>query len=145
MANTVPLRSKINKQFTWNAESVFKSPEDWDKEIKQIIEDISKIKPFQGRLAESPSVLLEALGVAYELVSRAADRIHVCRIFLRCGYDRSRSGRDAQSRRRALYGQVLSAVSVLQPEILAIGKDNLDEWMSHPSGEEAGQSTNIFR
>ena len=71
MANTVPARSKIDKKFTWNSESVFKSTEAWEKEIKQIIEDISKIKMYQGRLAESPSVLLEAFGVAHDLVSRA--------------------------------------------------------------------------
>ncbi len=30
---------------------------------------------------------------------------------------------------QGMYGQVLSAVSFLQPEILAIGKETLDEWM----------------
>src|SRR5215207_4372181 len=70
MANTVPARSKIDKKFTWNSESVFKSTEAWEKEIKQIIEDISRIKMYQGRLAEDPSVLLEAFSVAHDLVSR---------------------------------------------------------------------------
>src|SRR5512138_152299 len=71
MANTVPLRSKVNKKYTWNADSVFKSPGAWEKELKKLTEDISKIKPYQGRLAESPEVLLEALNVAYDLIDRA--------------------------------------------------------------------------
>src|SRR3569832_1484616 len=70
MANTVPARSKIKQKFTWNAESVFKSPQAWEKELKQITEDIANIIPYQGRLAESPEVLLYALEEAYDLVSR---------------------------------------------------------------------------
>jgi oligoendopeptidase F len=35
---------------------------------------------------------------------------------------------------QGVYGQVLSAISFLQPEILAIGRDRLDEWMNGPSG-----------
>jgi oligoendopeptidase F len=34
-----------------------------------------------------------------------------------------------RGRAQGMYGQVLSAVSYLQPEILAIGKETLDEWM----------------
>jgi oligoendopeptidase F len=34
-----------------------------------------------------------------------------------------------RGRAQGMYGQVLSAVSFLQPEILAIGKETLDEWM----------------
>ena len=49
MPNTVPLRSKLNKKFTWNAESVFPSDEAWEKEVQQILEDISTVKQFQGR------------------------------------------------------------------------------------------------
>ena len=32
-----------------------------EKEVNQILEDISTVQRFQGRLAESPSVLIEAL------------------------------------------------------------------------------------
>src|SRR5512143_1232684 len=70
MANKVPHRSKIKKQFTWNSESVFKSQKDWEKEFKKISEGIAKVKPFQGCLGEGPSTLLEALSVAHNLLWR---------------------------------------------------------------------------
>jgi oligoendopeptidase F len=35
-----------------------------------------------------------------------------------------------RSKGQSLYGQVLSAVSFMQPEILAIGRDKIDEWMN---------------
>lgn len=128
MANTVPLRSKVNKKFTWNAESVYKSPAAWDKELKQITEDISKIKHYQGRLAESPQVLLEALDVAYDLISRAQ------KAFMYAGFSYQVDTTDQEAagmrgRAQGMYGQLLSAVSFLQPELLAIGKEKLEEWM----------------
>src|SRR5215211_861802 len=70
MATKVLTRNKVNKKFTWNAESVFKSPAAWEKEIKQIIDDIPNVRKYQGRLSESPSILLEALKSAYDLIAR---------------------------------------------------------------------------
>ena len=129
MANTVPARNKIKQKFTWNAESVFKSPRAWEKELKQITEDIANIKPYQGRLAESPEVLLNALEEAYDLVSR----VQIAFMYAGFSYAVDTTNQEAagmQSRAQSIYGQVLSAVSFLQPEILAIGKDKLEEWMS---------------
>ena len=53
--------------------------------------------------------------------------------FYAVGYYGPTRRRDAQARHRDMYGQVLSAISFLQPEILAIGKDKLDEWMAAES------------
>ena len=129
MPNTVPLRSKVNKKSTWNAESVFPSDAAWEKEIQQIIEDISTVKQFQGRLAENPSVLIEALEAAYQLISRAQTA------FMYAGFSYAVDTTDQHAagmrgKGQGMYGQVLSAVSFLQPEILDIGRDKLDEWIS---------------
>jgi oligoendopeptidase F len=129
MANKVPPRSKINKQFTWNSESVFASTEDWEKELQHIIEDMSKVKAYQGRLADGPTVLLEALAVAHALVSR------VQIAFMYAGFSYAVDTTDQKAagmrgRAQGVYGQVLSAVSFLQPEILAVGRARLAEWMN---------------
>jgi oligoendopeptidase F len=129
MANTVPPRSKVKKQFTWNSESVFKSEEDWEKEFEQIAKDISKIKPYQGCLAEGPSTLLDALSVAHNLLSR----VQILFMYAGFAYAVDTTNQDAagmRGRAQGLYGQVLSAISFLQPEILAIGQGKLHEWMN---------------
>lgn len=129
MATKVPVRSKVNKKFTWNAESVFKSVGAWEKEIQKISEDIAKIKPYQGRLAESPAVLLEALRIAHDLISR----VQIAFMYAGFSYAVDTTNQQAaamRGRAQGLYGQILSAVSFLQPEILAIGQDKLDEWMN---------------
>ncbi len=135
MASKVPLRSKIDKQFTWNAESVFKSTSAWEKEVKQIIADIPKVKQYQGRLAESASVLLDAFKAAHDLVAHA----QIAYMYAGFSYAVDTTNQQAAGMRgkgQGMYGEVLSAASFLAPEILAIGKDTLTEWMNHPSGEK---------
>jgi oligoendopeptidase F len=135
MPNTVPPRRKLDKKFTWNAESVFPSDEAWEKEVKLIIEDIPTVKQYQGRLADGPSILLEALECAHELISRAQIA------FMYAGFsyavdttDQHAAGMRAKA--QGMSGQVLSAVAFLQPEILKIGKKKLETWMSDPAGEK---------
>lgn len=129
MPNKVPARSKLDRKFTWNAESVFPSNEAWEKEVNQILEDISTVKGYQGRLAESPSVLLDALTAYDKLVSRA----QVALMYAGFSYAVDTTNQQAagmNSKAQGMYGQVASAVSFLQPEILQIGNTKLDEWMS---------------
>ena len=134
MPTNAPPRSKIKKQYTWNAESVFPSEEAWENEIKRILEDIPAVKGFQGRLAEGPAVLLAALETADELLSCTQ------KAFMYAGFSYAVDTTDQHAagmriKAQGVYGQVLSAISFLQPEILAIGRDRLDEWMNGPSGE----------
>jgi oligoendopeptidase F len=128
MLKTVPVRSRVKKQFTWNAESVFKSDQAWEKEVERILKEIPKVKVHQGRLAGGPSALLEALEAAHRLVSRAQTAV----MYAGFSYAVDTTNQQAagmRGRAQGVYGQVLSAVSFLQPEILAIGRGRLDAWM----------------
>jgi oligoendopeptidase F len=143
MPTKVPLRSKLDKKFTWNAESVFPSDEAWENEIKQILEDIATVKQFQGRLAESPSVLADALERVYTLISCAQ------KAFMYAGFSyavdtTNQHSAGMRSKAQGVYGQVLSAVAFVQPEILAIGMDTLEEWMHQPSGEKLAMYKHSF-
>ena len=135
MLKKVPVRSKVNRKFTWNAESVLKSDQAWEQEIQQILRDISIVKAYQDRLAQGPSVLFAALSVTYDLLARAQTAL----MYAGFSYAVDTTNQQAagqRSRAQGMYGQVLSAVSFLQPEILSIGEEKLEEWMSLPSGRK---------
>jgi len=143
MPSKVPHRNKLDTKFTWNAESVFPSNEAWEQEVQQILEGIPPVKQYQGRLAESPSVLLEALEAVFELISCAQ------KVFMYAGFssavdttDQHAAGMRAKA--QGMYGQVLSAVSFLQPGILEIGREKLDGWMAQPAGEKLAAYKHYF-
>ena len=129
MTNKVLPRIKIDKKHQWNAESVFSSDEAWEKEVEQIIKDIEKVKRYQGRLAESPSVLLDALNAVENLVSR----VQIAFMYAGFSYNVDTTNQKAAGmigKAQGMSGQVASAVSFLNPELLAIGKETLERWMT---------------
>jgi len=128
VTNKVLPRNKIDKKSTWNAESVFPSVVEWEQELKKIIEDTAKIKQYQGRLAENPSVLLDAMNELTNIVSRAQV------VFMYAGFSyavdtTNQNAAGMRSKAQGMYGQVLSTISFIQPEILQLGKEKLDEWI----------------
>src|SRR5690606_38382134 len=65
-------RSKVKKNQTWNAESVFAAPEEFDTEVKSMLESLPTIQAFQGHLGDSPDTFLEAMQAMDVLAQRAA-------------------------------------------------------------------------
>jgi len=128
MAKVLP-RNEVDKKYTWNAESVFPSIEAWEKELKQIIEDIPTVKQYQGKLTDGASVLLDALKASDALTSRA-QTVAMYAVFLYHVDTTNQQAAGMQSQSRRMFGKIASAVAYLQPEILKIGKAQLDEWMS---------------
>lgn len=128
MAAKVLPRNKIDKKYKWNAESVYPSAEAWEKEVKQIVEDIAKVKQYQGRLAESQEVFLEAMLHSEDLIRRAYTA------YMYASFCYSVETTDVQAggmlgKAQGVFGQVAGAVAYIQPETLTIGKEKLDRWM----------------
>ena len=135
MANKVLPRNKIDKKYTWNAESVFPSLKAWEKEAAKVVEDIAKVKQYQGRLSESAEILLEALRVSEDLIRRAY-QLYMYASFSYAVETTNQQAGGLLGKSQGIYGQVASAVAYLQPEILAIGKEKLEEWITHSSDEK---------
>jgi len=133
MANKIPLRSELDKKSTWNAESVFPSVEDWEKELNQIIEDIPTVKEYQGKLSEGASVLLDALKAYDKLLSRA-QTVTMYAVFAYHVDTTDEQAAGMQSKARRMYGMVAAAVAYIQPEILEIGKTQINKWMKENDG-----------
>ncbi|MBC7878335.1 MAG: oligoendopeptidase F [Anaerolineales bacterium] len=128
MASSIPPRNKIDKKYTWNAESVFPNDEAWEKETDKIVEDVSSVKKFQGRLGESAATLLEALEAFESLLSRA----YVSNMYANFLYSTDTTNQKAAGMRgkaSGMFGQVLSTISFFQPELLEVGKAKLDEFV----------------
>jgi len=132
MANKVLPRNKINPKYQWNAESVFPSVEAWEAELKQVLEDAGTIKQYQGRLTEGPGTLLDALTEEAKLVSRAQI------VVMYAGFSYAVDTTDQQaaglrSKAFSMFGQIASAVSFLDPEILDISREKLEQWIRESS------------
>jgi oligoendopeptidase F len=118
----------MDKKFMWNAESVFPSNEAWEEELERVLKDIPGIKKFRGKLAQGPSVLLKAL-TAYEKLIARAQTVGMYAAFLYHVDTTNQQSAGMRSKAQGMLGQVASAVSFMQPEILEIGKETIDQWL----------------
>ena len=129
MATTVPPRSKINKKYTWNAESVFKSAKEWEAEVSAILAELPNVKKYEGKLGESPEMLLEGM----QAVEALANRTY--KMFMYAGFSYSVDTTNQKSaalfgKAQGVAGQVSGALSFVNPELIQIGKAKLDGWTS---------------
>ena len=123
-----PARSKVDKNQTWNARSVFKSQRAWEEALNGVLADLPAVKRFEGRLGDGPATLLEALTAYDQLIVRAA------RVYMYAGFANAVDTADQRaagsvSRAGSMFGQVAAAVAFISPELILLGKDKLDAWM----------------
>jgi oligoendopeptidase F len=146
MAIQIPARSKVNKKYTWNAESVFKTKKDWEAAVEIILGDLPQIKKYEGRLGESAEVLLEALDQVEDLMKRL---MHVF-VYASLAYSVDTTDQKSSAmygKAQGVYGQVAGTIAFINPELLQIGKAKLDGWMSqNPKLRiQAHNFNNLFR
>ncbi|MFZ5882091.1 MAG: oligoendopeptidase F [Chloroflexota bacterium] len=146
MPTTLPARSEISKDFTWNAESVFPNPQAFEAEVDSILAALPQVKAYQGRLAESPSALVEAFVLIEDLMARAS-RVYVYAGFAYSVDTGDQSAAAMSSKAQGMYGQLLAASAFLNPELIAIGQETLQQWIqSEPRlAVYAQYFANLFR
>jgi oligoendopeptidase F len=121
-------RSKVKKNQTWNAESVFASPEAFDAEIKNLIESLPAIKRFQGHLGDSPDTFIEAMN-AIDALSRRAAKVQVYATMSSSVDATDQQGAEMNSKASSALAQISAATSFVDPELLSIGEAKLSQWL----------------
>jgi oligoendopeptidase F len=142
----LPARSDIPKQYTWNAESVFETRADWEAAAKQIVAELPAAAQYKGRLAEGPTVLADFMQVSDRLMRLLG------KVYVYASMSSAVDTTDVQAvgmlgQAGGLYGQTMAALAFLDPELLAIGRETLDQWLTQePRLAVYGQYVdNLFR
>lgn len=127
-AQTLPLRSEVPIEETWDLESVFATPADWDAACRALDARLPSLSAYRGRLGESPATLAAFLD-AYQSAAIEMGKIN---LYASNGSsvdsgDQAAAARAGQA--RTLMARFSAAVSFFDPELLSIGFDKLNEWV----------------
>ncbi len=124
----LPIRSEIPVQETWALESIFPTPADWEAACKTLDDLLPLLSAYQGRLNESPQILLEAIqrleeagALLGKIVTYANNASSVDT------FDQTATARAGQS--RSLGAKAGAAMAFFDPELMSIGFDTLKEWI----------------
>ncbi len=128
MAETVPARSEIAREHTWNAESVFQSPEAWKDAYDRMMETLPELEHFKGRLGDDAQTLVEWLAVSEAYLERVG---HVFFYgIMSQSVDSSDSAAAAMATQaNGLLSNLLAVTAFSNPEMLSIGRQTLSTWM----------------
>lgn len=127
MTTTLPARADVDPSYTWNTESVFPSVADWSAELAVLTAKLPDLRQWQGQLAEGPGVLAEALDMLHSYAQR------LMKAYMYAMMDETVDTGNQQATARVsqvggLFGQFMGTVAFVEPEVLAIGREQLAEW-----------------
>jgi len=125
---TLPLRSEVPQDETWNLESIYPNIAAWEKAYKTIESRLSEIEHYKGKLAQNPETLIECLTLSEEII-RGAEKVGVYS-GLDSQTDASDQGALARSGQgQGLFNKAIAAVSFIEPELMTLGMEQLKKWM----------------
>lgn len=127
MTQTMPARSAVPSEHTWDIASVFPSDAAWEAEIATVDARIPALEAFRGRLAEGPTTLALWMD-AREQALRSAYNIYLYASMAFTVNTADQGALAMQSRAIGVYTRALSACAFAEPELLAIGRATLDTW-----------------
>ena len=127
--NTVPLRSEIPVEQTWDLASIFATPADWETHLAAFKARLPQTRSFVGHLGDSPAKLVEWMAVYQDLL-RDAQRLAMY-AFLDYSTDTNVQAAAARTgQANSLNAEVQAAVAFAEPELMSIGMDTLRRWMA---------------
>ena len=126
---TLPHRNEVPMEQTWDLESIFPTPADWEITYKQLEGMLPGLAAYQGRIGEGPQILLEyikELETAGTLMGK---------IFTYAGntysvdtQNQASAARSGQA--RSLGARFNATIAFLNPELISIGFETLRKWMA---------------
>lgn len=119
-----------NQKNNWNLESVYKSDEHWEKELKKFSDDSKELKNYIGKVTKSPTHLSFALDIKEKLDIRA-NKLYG---YIKLRKDINKNSykyRDMNENLNRVYKGYLWICSDLELEILKISNEDYNKFMSN--------------
>jgi len=129
MTQTVPQRSEVSVEYTWDTAGVYASRADWEAELARVEKQLPELAVFQGQLGSSPGRLADWLDTAERLMNTVA-RLYLYASMFHNVDTNDQAALANHDRAIGIYTRAIAATAFAEPELLAIGFDTLRGWMA---------------
>src|SRR5215469_102443 len=127
-ATTLPKRSEIPVEFTWNLATIYPTDTAWEQDFARVTALLPQIRSFQGRIGETGAAMLDAFKVrddAGETLGRLFVYAH-----MRMHEDTANSTYQALADRvTTLASDLSTAASYIKPELLALPWERIEQFL----------------
>ncbi len=121
-------RSEIAQEYTWNLGSIFTTDADWEREYQALAKRIPELEVLKGTLEQSGKALFTVLQARDEIF----EKLEVLYVYssMRKDEDTTDSTHQGmQDQAQQLYVRASTAISFIEPEILALPQAKLDQFV----------------
>ncbi len=125
---TLPPRSDVPVEETWNLENIFESVEDWEKAKDEVLSALPSLENYNGKLSQSPKVLGDFYEL-YEMTLRKASKVMLYGMLAVATDTKDQEAQARAGQGQGVYVRLNAAASFLNPELMSIGFDTLRDWM----------------
>ena len=125
---TLPHRSEIPVEDTWNIHSVFPSDHAWEAACLELNDQLPGLAGFQGRLGESGTILLQW----FKALQIAANLLEKLSFYAYASFAGDTANQEANaklSRARTLTAEFAAAIAFADPELMEVGFDKIQHWI----------------
>jgi oligoendopeptidase F len=126
---TLPPRSKVKAEDTWDLASLYASDDAWEQDFKKLESQVGKYEAFRGKLGESAKKLAECLKFdeAFELLGERVGTY----AFLKTTEDQGDSTYQRMQGRYSHFAtNAAQAASFIRPEIMAIDDATMKKFLA---------------
>lgn len=136
MAKELLKRNEVKKEFTWNLEDLYADVPSWEAAVKEIQDIAARLEQMEGKVTKSADNLfttlsqLEEMGKKLDPAFNYAERLS--------DQDTGNTTHLAMSQKlRSIYADISSRLSFIDPEILELPKETLEQYYTQQPKLEA--------
>jgi oligoendopeptidase F len=122
-------RADVPLQYRWDLTSLFADEAAWVAAKQEFLAGLPALAAHQGKLGNSAADLLAGM-TAWEQSSRRVDRLYSYASQLSDEDTRVARHQQMQQEMSQAYNQFQSAVSFMRPELLALGREKIDQYLA---------------
>jgi oligoendopeptidase F len=125
---TLTKRSEIDREYTWDLESIFPTNDDWESAFKALQQGLPELEALKGTLNQSGQALLTVLQKRDELF----EKLETLFVYASMRKDEDTTNSTYQGmfdRAMQLYVHASTVSSYIEPEILALSPSTLDKFV----------------
>lgn len=125
---SLPTRSEVSDDLKWDLSRVFENDQEWEKEYKQVTNEIKDISKFKQTLTQSGKDLYEGI-TAILAIERHLEKVYVYATMSSDVDTKNNHYLGFVAKAQSLANQMAAATSFVDPEILAIPEETLAKFM----------------
>ena len=127
MAKTIPARKDVPAKDKWDLSSIFNSDSEWETALSELDGLNQAVTAFKGKLASGPDTLLSALKAYRDALLKMECVYHYASLQHEADEDDT-TATDRYGRAMMAYTEQSTALSFIDPELMAMDEAVLGEW-----------------